>query len=459
LISAATMLATRHVRFEALFAIVVVVVGGAVLTSAFRALPTEFKKARAGVISCARIGAAVFLIALACLRSLDLADDRSYLLSTDLGSFGAGLSWWFPERAAAFVAREQFPGRIFNSYNEGGFLTWRLGPEQPDYIDGRAIPFGLELFNRNARLMTTPPDSPEWQREAERFDIDTILIPLGRYNGLNLFPVLRRFCSSNVWTPVYLDEVSAVFLRSTPATESQVKRLRINCYNVTLPVTNLRTYTTAAFNNWANAAAVLHALGREAEAFAASTQALAIFKDSAFIHFLRGELLEEAGKSGAAESEYRSSVALEENGTTWVRLALLFQREGRLIEEVGAWKQASDLLPYPAYELVALGYAEIGLGEPRKALDALDSAVVSLPPSGITGNALFSNVAHGRSLAWSLLGDLRRAISYEEATIRLRPERAEDWLYLANLYDRQQRFDDARHAREKAATLRLGPQR
>jgi hypothetical protein len=121
-------------------------------------------------------------------RSLDLVDGRAYLSNTDLGSFGAGLSWWFPERAGAFAAREHLPTQIFNSYNEGGYLIWRLGSEYPDYIDGRAIPFGPQLFEHNAQLMATPPEAPEWQKEVERFNINTILIPLGRYNGLNSVP-------------------------------------------------------------------------------------------------------------------------------------------------------------------------------------------------------------------------------------------------------------------------------
>ena len=459
LLSAAAALATRHERFEALFAIVVVVVGGAVLTSAFEALSTKFREARAGLISCAGIGATVFVIALACLRSLDLVDDRSYLASTDLGSFGAGLSWWFPERAAAFVARQHLPGQIFNSYNVGGYLTWRLGPQYPDYIDGRFIPFGPQLFDRNARLMATPPDSLEWQIESERLGINIILVPLGRYNGLTLFPVLGPFCTSKVWVPVYIDEVSAVFVRQTPETKNLIKRLRIDCTHVSLPAVLPTINSTAAFNVWANTAAVLHALGRDAEAFAASTRALAIFNDNAFVHFLRGDLLQEAGEFRPAEAEYRSSAALEGNGTTWSRLASLYHREGRFREEVDAWQQASDLLPYPAPELVALGYAELGLHEPREALEAFDRAVVSLPPiPAITGKTVFGNVAHGRAMAWIQLDDLWRATSYAEETVRLQPESVGNWLDLANLYDRQQRFDDARHAREKAATVRHGRQ-
>ncbi len=459
-VTAAAVLAVRHIRFEALFGIVVVVVAGAVLTSAIEALPAEFKDKRAGLISCVACGAALFAAALACLRSVDLVDDRTYLATTDLGSFGTGLSWWFPQRAAAFVEDEHISGKIFNSYNEGGYLVWRLGPEYLDYIDGRAIPFGPQLFERNAQLMTTPPDSREWQQEVDHFGINTILVPLGRYNGLNLFPVLREFCANAAWTPVYLDEVSAIFVRQTLKNEGLIKRFQVDCARAPLPLIPPQNETTAAFNQWADAAALLHVLGRNAEAFTATTRALTIFKDSAFVHFLRGNLFEEARKLGEAEAEYRTSLALEQNGTTWSRLGALYRREGRLTEEIAAWEEASELLPDPAPELVSFGYAAVGLHEPKTALDAFDRAIASLSrkPGMVGGSAMLANVAHGRSMAWSLLGDLKRAVLSEEETVRLQPGRYEDWLYLANLYDRQQRFEDLQRARERAAAIRLRQQ-
>ena len=379
LITIASVVAIRHIRFEALFAIVFVVVAGSVLTSALGALPARFKETRAALISGATLSAALFAAALACLRSVDLVDNRSYLASTDLGSFGAGLSWWFPAGAAAFIERENIPGQIFNSYNEGGYLTWRLAPKYLDYIDGRAIPFGPRLFERNARLMATPPTSSEWQQEVEHFDINAIVVPLGRYNGLNLFPVLRQFCANDAWTPVYLDEVSAVFVRRASQNQSLIQRSQVDCARASLPLVSPQGETTAAFNQWANAAALLHALGRSAEAFTATTRALTIFKDSAFVHFLRGNLFEEAGNLGEAEAEYRTSIALEENGTTWSRLAALYHREGRLTEEIAAWEQASEFLPYPAPELVSLGYAAVALREPQKALEAFDGALAACP--------------------------------------------------------------------------------
>jgi Flp pilus assembly protein TadD len=457
LVSGAAVIAIRHIRFEALFGVVAVVVAGAVLASAFAKLgqrgqaSVRWTRCSTGLI----LGLALLAVLLACLRSADLVSDRRYLANGDeLGSFGAGLSWWFPERAAAFIERENLPGQIFNSYNDGGYFVWRLGAKYPDYIDGRTIPFGRKLIERNTILMRSLPDSSAWQREAQDRGINTIFVPLGRSNGLHLFPVLRQFCASDTWRPVYLDEVSAVFMRATPENQGLITRLQIQCATAPLPSVVPQGNSTEAFNRWANAAAVLHALSRGSEGFEATKRALAIFPDSAFVHFLRGNLLEEAGNLDEAEKEYRLSVKLEPNGTTWSRLGAIYHRQDRLMEEIDAWEHASELVPYPAIVLLPLGYAELTAHRPQMALQAFDKAVAGLPPRG--GNTFLADIAHGRAAAWEALGDLQRAVSLAEETVRLRPTSSEDWLILAKLYDREQRFEDGRRARERAAQLSSG---
>ena len=409
-LSGASLLAVRYIRFEALFAIVTVIVGADVLSSALNALQ---KKVRNAGFETARCGAALTVsaaslaVALACLRSADLVSDRSYLASTDLGAFGVGLSWWFPERAAAFLDREKIPGQIFNTYNEGGYFTWRLGSKYLDYVDGRAVPFGPELVERNSELLATPPESAEWQREAEHYNINAILVPLGRYNGLHLFPMLRQFCASEAWPPVYLDEVAAVFVRRRPENEDLIARLRIQCPTAPLPAVVPEENTTEAFNHWANAAAVLQVLGRNDAAFEATSKALAIFPGSAFVHSMRGNLLVEAGSLRKAEQEYILCASLESNGTTWSALGAIYHRQGRLMEEIDAWEHASALLPYPAPELLALGYAELAARHPQKALEEFDRAAASLPPTHEESQRFFASLAHGRAMALSALGQQR----------------------------------------------------
>jgi tetratricopeptide (TPR) repeat protein len=450
LMAGAAFIAFRHLRFQALFGVVLVIVASAVLSPTLGGLWTKIKDAR--LKSILALGATCFLVGLVAVRSSDLVSNRAYLASSASTEFGAGLSWWFPERAAEFIVRENIPGQIFNSYNEGGYFTWRLGPKYLDYIDGRAIPFGKELFDRDTSLMGTRPDFPEWQEEAQRYNINTILVPLGRHWALQYFPVLRQFCTSDIWRPVYLDEVSVVFVRRTPETDGLIQRLQIDCRTAPLPPVVPQTLDGKAFNQWANAAAVLHALGRNSEALDVSSRALNIFPNNGFVHFLRGNLFEQAGNLKEAEQQYLAAAKLGNNGANWSTLATLYHQEGRLPEEIDAWEHAVDILPDAGLALLSLGYADLDAHRPRQALEAFDKAMSNQPAS--PDRSFRANVEHGRAVAWTALGDVSRAASCEEETLRMAPERYDDWLYLANLYERSGRVSEAQQARQRAAAMR-----
>jgi Flp pilus assembly protein TadD len=453
LLTGAGFLGVRHTRLQALFAEIVVVVAGAAFASLLDEVKARIADARTRRILL--VGGMALLVLLAGVRSVDLVTNRTYLARTTIASFGPGLSWWFPEDAAAFVLRAKIPGQVFNDYDEGGFIVWRLGSEYRDYIDGRAIPFGPELLKHTDELMQSPPDSPLWQQEAEAHDINTIIVPLGRYDALQFFPVLSQFCSSQTWKPVYLDEVSAVFVRMQPETEGLIRQSNIDCRTSALPARPPATSGVKAFNQWANAAGVLRALGRNSEALDATTKALAIFPDSAFIHFTRGILLEQAGSLREAEQQYLIAAKLQPSAVApWATLAACYQQAGQLDLALDAWEHAAELSPRPWGFLLQLGYANLQLGRPREALDALNRAANSLPSQPLTAvdASFLASLARGRAISSSALGDFSQAIRFQEETVKLAPDSSRDWLDLADLYDRAGRKADAQRARERAGT-------
>jgi tetratricopeptide (TPR) repeat protein len=458
LLSGAAFFGLRHFRLQGLFSVLVVVIGGAVLASAWRAWGRVIADAR---IRLMLVTAACSLLAvLACVWSADLVTDRTHLMHTDIGSFGSGLSWWFPEGAAAFLEREKIPGQLINNYNEGGYIAWRLGPRYRDYVDGRGEPFAPEWTERNDLLMGSLPDSPEWKSEAERYGINAIIVPLGRYDALQFFPLLRQFCASDTWRPVYLDEVSAVFVRRAAETEALVRRAQIDCAMAPLPAVTPPPTGSKAFNQWANAASVLFALGRQPEAFAATTNALAIFPDSAYVRFLRGNLLAGAGDFRAAESQYLLATTLDPKAVTWASLARMYDQQGKLGDAIRAWEHVADLAPDPSLALLSLGYDDLNAHHPREALQAFDRALKSVPapPSGKgSGSYFYVNLAHGRAVAWRALGDFRQATAFEEEAVRLAPDRSDDWLALAELYEHEGRSMDAQRARQRAAMTNANP--
>jgi tetratricopeptide (TPR) repeat protein len=440
--------AVRYVRMGALFACVVVVVGGWVLSGELARDWIRPARAR----SIVAWAAVVCLALLTSVRCFDLVTDRQFR-GDSLTTFGVGLGWWFPQGAAEFIEREKLPGEIFNTYNEGGYFTWRLGPERQDYIDGRALPFGPALLRRHNQLLQESPDSALWQQEASRYHLNTILLPLGRFD-VQLVP-LQEFCSSRVWRPVYLDEISIILVRRTLETEELIQRFPVDCATAPLPVRPPAGSGAKTFNAWANAASVLVALGRNSEALAATENALSAFPGSAFPHRMRAKLLFAMGRLNDSEQDYLTAIAIEPSERNWEELAESYRERGRMADATTAMHHAADVSAKPYLVLLRLGYLHVRLGQADEALKTFDEASRRTPwgfkPADDPAFAFM--LAQGRSGAWEAFGDLGKSTSYEEEAARLAPDAPEPWLRLAKLYARSGRVQDANRAKEHAAEL------
>ena len=389
-----------------------------------------------------------------CARRHRCFSNRYYRTGTEIDSFGSGLSWWFPEGAIAFIEREHFPREVFNGYEAGGFLIWRLGSSYRDYIDGRAIPFGPELFSHLQQILQSPPDSPQWRNEADALGINTVVLSLARYNGLKFVgSVLPQYCNSETWRPVYLDEVSAVFVRRLPQTQALIEQFQVDCATAPLPLATTSRNQEAEFNRWANAASVLLALHRNQEAATASARALSLYSDSAALWYVRGQALLLTDHPREAELALLQSAALEVNVATWYQLADLYRKERRFPAAIDALERLTVISPNPAEIMMALGYTYLESGRPKDALEAFDRTEKALPAESSPARAEVNN---GRALAWNMVGNLGKATLFEEKATALAPQTANYWNQLAQFYDRQGRTIDAQKARAQAAGLISG---
>jgi hypothetical protein len=80
----------------------------------------------------------------------------------------------FPARAVAFLQTRPPSGPIFNHYDWGGYLIWKLYPSTRVFIDGRADLYGTKLFNQFAETYQFKDD---WRQPLEQWRIATVLIP------------------------------------------------------------------------------------------------------------------------------------------------------------------------------------------------------------------------------------------------------------------------------------------
>ena len=143
-------------------------------------------------------GAAVILAAVAVGRAWTGDSDR-------LG--------WHPLSEQAIAAVESCPERLYNRYDEGGFLIW-FTPTQKVFIDSRYDPFPPELLLGQIAL----EESGVYEATFEQHQIRCAFIPAES--------TLARRLSEEGWQSTYRDTMWAVLVAPSGPTGTETTRLR-----------------------------------------------------------------------------------------------------------------------------------------------------------------------------------------------------------------------------------------
>jgi hypothetical protein len=110
---------------------------------------------------------------------------------------------FFPARAASFLDAQKLPAPLFNSYDFGGYLIWRLYPRYRVYIDGRTDVYGRKFFDDFIQVYQVNADPRPTLNHA---GIRTVLVE----PRSNLAAFLR---TQSDWKRVYEDPVAVIFSR------------------------------------------------------------------------------------------------------------------------------------------------------------------------------------------------------------------------------------------------------
>jgi len=112
----------------------------------------------------------------------------------------------FPTAAVDFIQSENLQGRMFNTYNYGGYLIWTL-PEYPVFVDGRADLHQDEIIMTWYRVIN---GSDEWEQVFAEWDIHLVLVEPGA-------PLLSQLKESG-WRLVYQDDLAVVAVSQDQST-------------------------------------------------------------------------------------------------------------------------------------------------------------------------------------------------------------------------------------------------
>jgi hypothetical protein len=132
----------------------------------------------------------------------------TFIIVKRVGNFNSSVASYeaqkFPAGAVDFIEKQEAVGPIFNDYNWGGYLIWKLYPGRRVFIDGRADVYGDGFIFEYLR---TYDGGRGWRDTLDHFEIQTVLIQ----PNSALTTLLRE---DKGWHKVFEDEQAVVFARN-----------------------------------------------------------------------------------------------------------------------------------------------------------------------------------------------------------------------------------------------------
>ncbi|MEZ0396181.1 MAG: hypothetical protein ABWK53_07135 [Anaerolineales bacterium] len=109
----------------------------------------------------------------------------------------------FPAAAADWIERNQPSGHLYNTYGWGGYLIWRLYPDYPVYIDGRADLYGDQFIFDYLAIYRAEPG---WETALDEANVGLVLIETDA-------PLAIALAASPAWQARYADAQSVIFTK------------------------------------------------------------------------------------------------------------------------------------------------------------------------------------------------------------------------------------------------------
>jgi len=142
----------------------------------------------------------VMLVALPLLVSG--ASKRNYLRLGPLEDL------YLPDGAAGYIEQFRPPAPLFNAFEYGGYLGWRLYPEYKVFVDQRNL--DVNVYDKYARSK-----GGRYREVFNEYGVNTVVFYLINPIINEIPSIVTYLMLSDEWEAVYVDRVSVVFVRKS----------------------------------------------------------------------------------------------------------------------------------------------------------------------------------------------------------------------------------------------------
>jgi hypothetical protein len=147
------------------------------------------------------------LILLTTIALAVIYQQRQKTIETSLNSI-------LPVKATNFIIREGIKGRMFNTYHYGGYLIYRLYPQQRVFIDPRTVMYGDDFLRKALEIYS---GGSQWEKLFNQFHIDYVICE-------SEAPIRQLLVLQGKFHLVFDDGMHSVLLRDIPRFHPIIER-------------------------------------------------------------------------------------------------------------------------------------------------------------------------------------------------------------------------------------------
>lgn len=125
-----------------------------------------------------------------------------------------------------FIKTTGLKGPIFNNFDLGSYLIWKLYPQEKVFIDGRPEAYSEDFFKKI--YIPMEQEDSKWRYYQEKFNFNYIILDHSDNTLWSQTFIQHRFADKD-WLPAYLDNSIIIFVKNT---EANLKLMQSQSYDV-----------------------------------------------------------------------------------------------------------------------------------------------------------------------------------------------------------------------------------
>lgn len=244
--------------------------------------------------------------------------------------------------AVDFLKQNKIAGPMFNNFDIGGYLIWRLYPEYKVFVDGRPEAYPAKFLQ--SVYIPMQNDSAIWQKYAD----DVYKINLVFFAHTDGTPWGQEFVGQMAqrkeWAMVYLDPTIVIWARNNKANKSLIDTHALNQDGLDQYI---KKYS--ANNNFFDAlrlGSFFQNIGFNELALQSFDRALAINQDAKQVWLAAGKLYDAKGEISRSQSYFEKAIKLDDQYLdAYLSIGKLYYQQENFSEARRVWQKVLEIEP------------------------------------------------------------------------------------------------------------------